>query len=116
MRKETSTNYSNELQILHSCAMAYTISIIGGRWKPTILWQLVQANMRYKELKDIIPGITERMLTISLKELEKDGLIQRNTSNSFPRRVEYSLTHLGWSMKSMLQYMSEWGSKHKDAI
>jgi DNA-binding HxlR family transcriptional regulator len=116
MRKETSTNFSNEQQILESCAMAYTISLIGGRWKPTILWQLMHASSRYKDLKAIIPGITERMLTISLKELEKDGLVKKETHASFPRKIEYSLTELGWSMRSMLHVMSEWGRYNKNLI
>lgn len=116
MRKETSTNFSNEQKILESCAVAYTISLIGGRWKPTILWQLIQSPARYKELKDIIPGITERMLTISLRELEKDGLIQKKTHAEFPRKTEYSLTESGCSMKSMLRAMSDWGHSNKILI
>jgi DNA-binding HxlR family transcriptional regulator len=115
MRKETSTNFSNEQKILESCAIAYTISLIGGRWKPTILWQLMQGTVRYKELKELIPGITERMLTISLKELEKDGLIQKNTHTAFPRKIEYSLTESGWSMESMLRGLSEWGRGNKSS-
>lgn len=116
MRKETSTNFSNEQKILGSCAIAYTISLIGGRWKPTILWQLLQSPARYKELKEVIPGITERMLTISLKELEKDGLIVKKTHAGFPRKIGYSLTELGWSMESMLLSLSVWGHFHKTAF
>ncbi len=115
-RKITSTNFSNEQQILESCAMAYTISVIGGRWKPTILWQLMHRSRRYKELKEVIPGITERMLTISLKELEKDGLVQKNTHAIFPPKVEYALTETGRSMESMLRDMAEWGHAHKLSI
>jgi DNA-binding HxlR family transcriptional regulator len=113
MRKETSTNFSNEQLILESCAMAYTISLIGGRWKPAILWQLMHAPGRYSALKALIPGITERMLTVSLKELEQDGLIRKKTHAGFPRKIEYSLTESGWSMQSMLRMMSEWGHVHK---
>lgn len=116
MRKETSTNFSNEQRILESCAIAYTISLIGGRWKPTILWQLIQSSARYKDLKESIPGITERMLTVSLKELEQDGLIRKETHTGFPRKVEYSLTELGWSMESMLRGMSDWGRIRNDSI
>jgi DNA-binding HxlR family transcriptional regulator len=75
--------------------------------------QLIQSPARYKELKDIMPGITERMLTISLKELEKDGLIQKKTHTEFPRRIEYSLTESGRSMESMLCAISEWGFSNK---
>lgn len=113
MRKETSTNFTNQQLILESCAMAYTLSLIGGRWKPTILWQLMHAPGRYSVLKELIPGITEKMLTSSLKELERDGLIQRETEKGFPRTIKYSLTELAFSMQSMLQSLSDWGHAHK---
>jgi DNA-binding HxlR family transcriptional regulator len=113
MRKETSTNYENEQVILESCAMAYTISLIGGRWKPTILWQLMEFNRRYRQLKDVIPNISERMLTAALKELEQDGLIKKITHASFPPKVEYELTALGRSMEPFLKGMSDWGKQHK---
>jgi DNA-binding HxlR family transcriptional regulator len=116
MRKETSTNFSNEQRILESCAIAYTISLIGGRWKPTILWQLIQSPLRYKELAALIPGITERMLTMCLKELEQGGLIRKDTHAGFPRKVEYSLTELGWSMESMLRGLSDWGRINNNII
>lgn len=116
MRKETSTNFNNEQRILESCAVAYTLSLIGGRWKSTILWQLIQSPLRYKELKELIPGITERMLTMCLKELEQDGLVKKFTHAGFPRKVEYSLTELGWSMESMLQGLSDWGRINNNII
>lgn len=112
MRKETSTNFENERMILESCAMAYTISLIGGRWKPAILWQLSQTFMRYKHLKGVIPNISERILTKALKELEQDGLIKKTIYASFPPRVEYKLTALGKSMKPLLKNMSDWGKNN----
>jgi DNA-binding HxlR family transcriptional regulator len=113
MRKETSTNYENEQMILESCAMAYTLSLIGGRWKPVILWQIMTAPKRYKQLKEAIPNISERMLTGALRELEKDGLVSRITHPSFPPQVEYELTSLGRSMEPFLQSMSDWGKSNK---
>lgn len=113
IRKETSTNFENEQLILGSCAIAYTLSLIGGRWKPTILWQLAAQPMRYTQLAEVIPNITDRMLTLSLKELEKAGLISRKTYAGFPVKVEYRLTSLGQSMKPLLKEISDWGSKNK---
>jgi DNA-binding HxlR family transcriptional regulator len=113
MRKITSTNFENEQQILESCAMAYTVSLIGGRWKSTILWQLMQKPKRYTELKAVIPNVSERMLTSALKALEEDGLIVKKVYPGFPRKAEYGLTPLGKSMKDMLRMMSDWGKKHQ---
>jgi len=116
MRKETSTNFENEAMILESCAMAYTISLIGGRWKPAVLWLLITSARRYTQLKVAIPGISERMLTATLKELEGDDLIRRIVHSSFPPRVDYELTVLGRSMEPLLKNMSEWGKVHQFRI
>lgn len=114
MRKETSTNFENEQRILESCAIAYTIALIGGRWKPTILWHLISGPKRYKDLKEIIPGISERMLAHSLKELEQDGLLQKKKSPGFPSRVDWELTPLGRSMENLLQSISKWGKQQQE--
>jgi DNA-binding HxlR family transcriptional regulator len=113
MRKETSTNNINEKQILDSCGMAYSLTIIGGRWKPAILCRLSHGTMRYNELKKSIDGISERMLVAQLRELEKDAVIERIVYPEVPPRVEYKLTALGKSMKPMLRIMSDWGNMHR---
>ncbi|HLS95798.1 MAG TPA: helix-turn-helix domain-containing protein [Sphingobacterium sp.] len=114
MRKELSTNYANEKRILAGCGMAYALSVIGGRWKPSILWQLLQVGkMRYSELRKALPGISERMLVAQLRELEKDQLVHRIVHPEVPPRVEYELTPLGHSMQPMLQSMSDWGDLHR---
>lgn len=116
MRKETSTNYFNEKKINASCGMAYTLSLIGGRWKPNILWQLlIHGRMRYSELRKMIPKVSERMLVAQLRELEKDQLIDRIVHPEVPPRVEYELTELGYSMKPMLESISDWGAMHRQA-
>ncbi|WP_308379019.1 winged helix-turn-helix transcriptional regulator [Parapedobacter tibetensis] len=117
MRKETSTNYSNEKRILAGCGMAYALSLIGGRWKPGILWQLLlEGKMRYSELKKTLPGISERMLVAQLRELEKDRLVSRIVHPEVPPRVEYELTELGYSMQPMLQSISDWGDLQRQAV
>ncbi|TWF39743.1 HxlR family transcriptional regulator [Chitinophaga polysaccharea] len=115
MRKENSSNAINERQLRGDCGTAYTLSLIGGRWKPTILWRLLDGKMRYNELKKSISGISERVLVLQLRELENDDLVKRIIYPEVPPRVEYELTPLGWSMEALLQHMSDWGVAHKKA-
>lgn len=89
--------------------MAYTVSIIDGRWKSAILWQLVKGKLRYNELRKAIPGASERMLVLQLRELERDGVINRIIYPDVPPKVEYELTDKGVSLKPVLKAMSDWG-------
>lgn len=114
MRKETSTNAFNEKQINDSCGMAYSLSILGGRWKPAILCRLSHQKMRYSDLKNSIENISERMLIAQLRELETDRVVKRTVYPVVPPRVEYELTELGETMKPMLKAMSDWGNLHKN--
>ena len=113
MRKESSTNTLNRNKITSNCGMAYTLDVIGGRWKPTILWSLLNGKLRYSELKKSIPDVSERILVHQLRELEKDGLINRLVYAEVPPRVEYELTKDGASLQPMLQIISEWGDLHR---
>lgn len=113
MRKDTSTNALNEKMINDSCGMAYTLGILGGRWKPAILCRLMHGTMRYGELKKSIDGISERMLVAQLRELENDGIVQRKVFPEVPPRVEYEMTELGLTMKSVIASMSDWGNMHR---
>ncbi|WP_259065185.1 winged helix-turn-helix transcriptional regulator [Mucilaginibacter sp. X4EP1] len=116
MRKETSTNALNERMINDSCGMAFSLAVIGGRWKPAILCRLSYGTMRYGELKKDIEGISERMLVAQLREMEKDQIIIRSVFPEVPPRVEYSLTELGYTMKPMLDAMSDWGNRYRKHI
>ena len=113
MRKETSTNALNEKMISDSCGMAYTLRVLGGRWKPAILCRLMHGTMRYGELKKSIEGISERMLVAQLRELESDGIVRRKVFPEVPPRVEYEMTELGLSMQSVIAAMSDWGNMHR---
>jgi DNA-binding HxlR family transcriptional regulator len=113
MRKETSTNALNEKMISDSCGMAYTLGVLGGRWKPAILCRLMHGTMRYGELKKSIEGISERMLVAQLRELESDGIVRRQVFPEVPPRVEYEMTELGLSMQSVIAAMSDWGNMHR---
>lgn len=113
MRKENSTNTLNKKQMEKDCGMSYTLTAIGGRWKPAILWRLTRGKLRYSALRDSIPNVTERMLVLQLRELEKDGLIKRLVYAEVPPRVEYELTTKGNSLVPVLKSLSEWGVKNR---
>ena len=116
MRKESSTNTINEKQINDSCGMAYSLSVLGGRWKPAILCRLMHHTMRYSDLKNSIELISERMLVSQLRELEADQVVKRTVYPVVPPRVEYELTPLGQSMRPMLKAMSDWGNMHRSKV
>lgn len=116
MRKESSTNAINEKQINDSCGMAYSLSVLGGRWKPAILCRLMHQTMRYSDLKNSIEQISERMLVSQLRELEADQVVKRTVYPVVPPRVEYELTELGLSMQPMLKAMSDWGNMHRSTV
>lgn len=117
MRKRTSTNWLNEKSIEATCGMAYTLNLIGGRWKAGILWALfIHEKLRFSQLRDLLKGISERMLAKQLRELEEDELINRIVHPEVPPRVEYELTELGHSMQPMLQHMSDWGDMHREIV
>lgn len=112
MRKNTSTNFQNEQLLLESCAMAYTLSALGGRWKATILWNLLESPKRYKDLLELVPNITQRMLSLSLKEMVSDGLVLKMKESSFPPQVQYQLTEKGRTLEGLLRAMTDWGKAH----
>lgn len=95
------------------CPVSVTTSIIGGKWKPTILFFLESGARRFGELQRLIPGTTKKMLIQQLRELEQDQIINRKVFAQVPPRVEYSLTKHGESLRPILQLMSAWGDKHR---
>ena len=92
------------------CPVTATVSIIGGKWKPIILWILFQEKRRFGELKKLIPKITQKMLTQQLRELERDGIVHREVYPVVPPQVEYSLTQKGFTLAPILQAMEKWGN------
>ena len=95
------------------CPAEMTLDIIGGRWKVLILWQLFQGERRFSELFRALDGITQKMLTQQLRELEKDGIVHRQVYPQIPPKVEYSLTPLGESLRPVVDAMCEWGLRHR---
>ena len=113
MRKKTSTNFVNEQQILESCSMALTISLLSGRWKPTILWHLQKEGLTYTDLKRKLQGVTERMLVKQLQELEESKLITKKPLADGPNRAVYVLTETGSSIIPLLKQIEKWGDGYK---
>jgi DNA-binding HxlR family transcriptional regulator len=95
------------------CPVKLTTDIIGGKWKPLILFYLEGRTRRFSELKRLIPQLTKKMLTQHLRELERDEIIRRKVYPEVPPRVEYSLTRHGETLKPILKLMSAWGNRHR---
>jgi DNA-binding HxlR family transcriptional regulator len=95
------------------CPVKLTADIIGGKWKPSILFFLEGGTRRFGELQKLIPGLTKKMLTQHLRELERHEIIRRKVYAQVPPKVEYSLTRHGESLKPILKLMSAWGLKHR---
>jgi DNA-binding HxlR family transcriptional regulator len=93
----------------YHCAMDITMDFIGGKWKTVVLWYLKDKTLRFGELKKQIPDITEKMLSIQLKNLENDGLIKRKVYTQIPLKVEYSLTYFGKTLIPILNAIAKWG-------
>jgi len=91
------------------CPAAVTLGVIGGRWKMLILYHLFQGVKRFSELQHAIDGISQKVLTQQLRELERDGVIHREVFPQVPPKVEYSLTLLGQSLKPVIDELCKWG-------
>lgn len=100
---------------IYHCALDVTMEYIGGKWKTVVLWYLRKDARRFSQLKRQIPGITEKMLSLQLKQLEKDGIINRTVFAEVPPRVEYCLTKEGKTLLPILEELAKWGRwKSKD--
>lgn len=96
------------------CLAEITLQIIGGRWKILIIYHLMHGMKRFSELRRELSGITQKVLTQQLREMEADGVIHREVYPQVPPRVEYSLTLLGESLKPVVDAMCEWGRLQRD--
>ncbi len=93
------------------CPVEVTLEIIGGKWKGSILYNLLDGTRRFNEIKRMFPGLTQRVLTRLLRELERDGVVHREVYAEVPPKVEYSLTEYGRTLETLLLGMREWGAR-----
>lgn len=96
------------------CPVATTINLIGNKWKLLIIRDLMNGKKRFGELRKSLSGISQRVLTENLRDMEKDGLITRKVYAEVPPRVEYSLNETGLSLRPIITSMAEWGTKYKN--
>lgn len=97
----------------YGCSVGATLSVIGGRWKPKIIFILMHNGvMRFGEMRKEVPEVTQKILTAQLRELEEDGIIKRKVYPEVPPRVEYSLTDYGKSLEPVMLAMRDWGASH----
>lgn len=99
-----------------TCQIALVLELIGGKWKGPIIWWVKDGPKRFNELKRLMPEITPRTLTKQLREMVKDGLVERNQFEEIPPRVEYSATKLCLSLVPLLDSLSAWGRSHQKTI
>ena len=99
---------------LPECAVATTVQIIGSKWKLLILRNLLQRPWRFNELRRDLEGISQKVLTDSLRSMEADGIIDRTVYAEVPPRVEYALNELGESLRPILGAMEVWGQHYRD--
>lgn len=101
---------------LPACPVKTTLSLIGDKWKVLILRDLMPGTKRFGELKKSIGSVSQKVLTAQLRDMEANGLISRKVYAEVPPRVEYSLTNLGKSLKSILDAMKNWGEDYKKSL
>ena len=95
-----------------SCPVERTLAIIGGKWKPLIVFHLLSGVHRFGELRRLMPQVTQQMLTLQLREMERNGIVHRQIYPQVPPKVEYSLTEMGRSLQPILDMMLAWGQAY----
>lgn len=94
---------------LDRCPVTAAVDVIGGKWKPLIVWNLMAGTRRFGELRRLLPNVTQQMLTAQLRDLEAHGILHREIYRQVPPKVEYSLTPLGRDLAPVLEQMVRWG-------
>ena len=100
-------------EVLPQCPVATTVSLIGNKWKLLIIRNLLAGKARFKDLKNGIDGISQKVLTDNLRSMEEDGIIIRKSYPEIPPRVEYELSELGNSLRPIIKSMEVWGNEYK---
>lgn len=95
------------------CPIELAMDLVGGKWKPLILYRLSEGTLRFNELRRVMPDVTQRMLTLHLRELERDGLVTREVFADVPPRVEYTLTPLATGLLPILSTLGDWAHDYR---
>lgn len=95
-----------------TCGLAPALAVIGGKWKPEIIWRLYEGTTRFGALRRRVAGISERVLARQLRELEQDGVVAREVFDEAVLRVEYSLTPAGNELNEAVHALAAWGGRH----
>ncbi|KFF54919.1 MULTISPECIES: transcriptional regulator HypR [Bacillus] len=98
------------------CPVEFTLDVIGGKWKGILFYHMIEGKKRFNEFRRICPNITQRMLTLQLRELEADGIVHREVYQQVPPKVEYSLTEFGRTLEPIVLQMKEWGESNRDVL
>ncbi len=96
----------------YNCNIEVIVDVIGGKWKMLILWHLRTGIKRFNQLRRLIPGITQKMLTTQIRELERDKIVSRKVYAEVPPKVEYSLTKYGWRLTPFIELSCKLGNEH----
>ncbi|AZV49411.1 ArsR family transcriptional regulator [Bacillus halotolerans] len=98
------------------CPVEFTLDVIGGKWKGILFYHMIDGKKRFNEFRKICPSITQRMLTLQLRELEADGIVHREVYHQVPPKVEYSLTEFGRTLEPIVLQMKEWGDANREVL
>lgn len=98
------------------CGLEVALSVVGGKWKPIVLFHLNAGPLRYGQLKRLVTGISEKVLIQQLRELARDGIIQRRDYKEVPPRVDYEMTEFGQSLAAALVPLCDWGSANRARV
>ena len=99
------------MKVHHGCPVQATINVLSGKWKVQAVWRLSFGPLRFAELRNLLQGVSEKVLTAQLRELEKDGIVTRREVRSSPPKVTYSLSRSGQTLIPLLDGLCHWGSK-----
>ena len=99
------------MRVHHSCPVQATINVLSGKWKVQAVWRLSFGPLRFAELRDLLQGVSEKVLTAQLRELEEDGVVSRTAVASSPPKVTYALSRSGQALIPLLEDLCDWGSK-----
>ena len=116
MNEKSEISLKKSPESCNPCDIALALEVFGGKWKGSVIWWVKDGPRRFNELRRLIPEVSQRTLTKTLRELERDGLIERHQYAEIPPRVEYSATRLCQSVIPVLAGIQEWGKGNGRAI